>query len=979
MKEMVGGCCVCSDERGWPDNPLVYCDGNGCTVAVHQACYGIVTVPIGPWFCRKCESPDRQTKVRCELCPSRSGALKRSDSGGWAHVVCALYIPEVRFGNVTSMEPIILQLIPPERYNKTCYICHDLGKIHRSSVGACMQCNKSGCKQQFHVTCAQGLGLLCEEAGNYLDNVKYCGYCQHHYSKLDSHSSDSSPEKEGEASSSGGSALSPTASVVMTPLTLNNPTTSTSKNTSNKNGNVGRKGNIQHHALSNLVRGIPLKSTPPTPPNLPPGGISAAANLPSSTKSAQDKNPDKAGIKKWTGSPPQLQVEVINLNMPAPSTSNISNLTTTLRPMDMTSSESNENKGPKRFPKNSNNKFSSAATSKSTAVITNTSAPSVSAGSVISTPSGVQQPSQSPMGMDVKDKIVEGDAVFIGAAEIKQTKKRKAIAQPIPQDLSLHSNESNISSSSNTPRERPFSTGTPDSTNDDKVKKLKIEIPQLDDGPKVVITNQTPNYSGGLNIQMEPNLSAAPHLNNPVASTSHAVPISITTASSVSSQNQTFISDRSTISHVGASIQNAAHDTTSTSIVAHTTNTSLHIQSTSTKYLKESQMLSVDVHQTDIPSSLVVSVPLSQSAQGLNLTSQQNDTIIQSVSPQASSSSSWPLKIAYEPQANPIKNLKMSMDPGPQYPIPRRPRVEAVDMNIKSNIKNQQSGAILIDSIDKMASIATNGARNKKRITMPISMAGSSHSANAMNAVNVLSAPQPGSSKRLTQATPPPTTSVVYQDSPPRSPSSGRPKSAKYNVQRLNCAPHMLGNELNPESAVAARLSEHLSAELAAHSVFRAPSPLVAPPLINRATSNIVRTMSTTNASSIGLAAGGAQCLDQLLERQWEQGSQFLMEQAQHFDIASLLSCLHQLRTENVNLEEHVQLLTERRDHLLAVNARLAIPLCSAHNQSSESTKMSRESAGPSRQSMSAPSQKNEIMAERNQQVLMRDIQSKPS
>lgn len=26
------------------------------------------------------------------------------------------------------------------------------------------------------------------------------------------------------------------------------------------------------------------------------------------------------------------------------------------------------------------------------------------------------------------------------------------------------------------------------------------------------------------------------------------------------------------------------------------------------------------------------------------------------------------------------------------------------------------------------------------------------------------------------------------------------------------------------------------------------------------------------------------QTLDQLLERQWEQGSQFLMEQAQHFD-----------------------------------------------------------------------------------------------
>lgn len=55
---------------------------------------------------------------RCELCPSKDGALKRTDNSGWAHVVCALYIPEVRFGNVTTMEPIILQLIPTERFNK---------------------------------------------------------------------------------------------------------------------------------------------------------------------------------------------------------------------------------------------------------------------------------------------------------------------------------------------------------------------------------------------------------------------------------------------------------------------------------------------------------------------------------------------------------------------------------------------------------------------------------------------------------------------------------------------------------------------------------------------------------------------------------------------------------------------------------------------------------------------------------------------
>lgn len=43
VKAMVGGCCVCSDERGWDENPLVYCDGHGCSVAVHQ---GICSISV---------------------------------------------------------------------------------------------------------------------------------------------------------------------------------------------------------------------------------------------------------------------------------------------------------------------------------------------------------------------------------------------------------------------------------------------------------------------------------------------------------------------------------------------------------------------------------------------------------------------------------------------------------------------------------------------------------------------------------------------------------------------------------------------------------------------------------------------------------------------------------------------------------------------------------------------------------------------
>jgi len=46
VREMIGGCCVCLDERGWNENPLVYCDGGGCTVAVHQGVLSLINYQI---------------------------------------------------------------------------------------------------------------------------------------------------------------------------------------------------------------------------------------------------------------------------------------------------------------------------------------------------------------------------------------------------------------------------------------------------------------------------------------------------------------------------------------------------------------------------------------------------------------------------------------------------------------------------------------------------------------------------------------------------------------------------------------------------------------------------------------------------------------------------------------------------------------------------------------------------------------------
>lgn len=186
---MVGGCCVCADDNGWTDNPLIYCDGENCEVAVHQGCYGIQEVPDGEWFCAKCTNATlmmpgsiNEATYCCQLCPFDYGALKKTDQkDGWAHVICALYIPEVRFGNVHSMEPVILSDVPVDKFQKTCYICNE-ERPNDAKKGACMSCNKSTCKRSFHVTCAQRKGLLCEE-GAISRNVKYCGYCENHLKK----------------------------------------------------------------------------------------------------------------------------------------------------------------------------------------------------------------------------------------------------------------------------------------------------------------------------------------------------------------------------------------------------------------------------------------------------------------------------------------------------------------------------------------------------------------------------------------------------------------------------------------------------------------------------------------------------------------------------------------------------------------------------------------------------------------------------
>ncbi|KAK2746761.1 putative PHD type zinc finger protein with BAH domain-containing protein [Onygenales sp. PD_40] len=200
-------CAICLKMDPMGDQHLSCRD---CRLTVHRACYGVSpSRSSSKWFCDMClndRNPVISTSYECVLCPvtytehelmeppkvshkkktdrerekerlekemvaeasklykirqKEAGKptgprepLKRTAGNNWVHVACAVWMPEIKFGNAKELEPAEgLGLIPAERYQDTCKIC-------KTRRGACVPCHHATCNARFHVGCAHQAGYV---------------------------------------------------------------------------------------------------------------------------------------------------------------------------------------------------------------------------------------------------------------------------------------------------------------------------------------------------------------------------------------------------------------------------------------------------------------------------------------------------------------------------------------------------------------------------------------------------------------------------------------------------------------------------------------------------------------------------------------------------------------------------------------------------------------------------------------------------
>ncbi|XP_064386205.1 lysine-specific demethylase 4C-like [Halichondria panicea] len=136
-----------------------------CSISVHKSCYGVSGVVAGDWLCARCCVG--ASDAECSLCLLRGGALKATDGGQWAHLVCAVSIPEVSLADPAKREPVLTDNITRARRKLRCSLCPSVaGNTTSRGHGICVQCIQSKCCSPMHVSCALYKGLIIERRGS---------------------------------------------------------------------------------------------------------------------------------------------------------------------------------------------------------------------------------------------------------------------------------------------------------------------------------------------------------------------------------------------------------------------------------------------------------------------------------------------------------------------------------------------------------------------------------------------------------------------------------------------------------------------------------------------------------------------------------------------------------------------------------------------------------------------------------------------
>ncbi|CAL2035353.1 unnamed protein product [Caenorhabditis brenneri] len=113
-------CDVCRVKDCNENDEMIFCDM--CNTCMHMLCAGIIEVQKDKDFiCQKCQITNNPAHP-CVLCPALGGSMTYdSTKTKWAHHVCALFTPEVLFGDPELRAPITgLEKIPTFRYQQLC-------------------------------------------------------------------------------------------------------------------------------------------------------------------------------------------------------------------------------------------------------------------------------------------------------------------------------------------------------------------------------------------------------------------------------------------------------------------------------------------------------------------------------------------------------------------------------------------------------------------------------------------------------------------------------------------------------------------------------------------------------------------------------------------------------------------------------------------------------------------------------------------